>query len=281
MSEPKNITPEQKAAWKIKQRERQRIFYQRNIARLREKNRQRARLHPEKSKEWALKNPEKRKEIARNWMRKYRENNREEYLEKKKAYRILNKDRINKLARIRRRGADDYKYRKWLESKADNRPYNIKHSEKNSAWARKNREKINAANKTKRETNPQKYKDRNRQSYLKYKPRIQSKLIKEIEQVSDKYVADLLKVKRSTLIQFPDLIEAKREQLKLSRELKQQTKQTKCTRTPETCNKSATTSRRPLTPHGLTKLLSLELSSWSTPWVKQLAQLLLKSKQLS
>jgi hypothetical protein len=86
------------------------------------------------------------------------------------------------------------------------------------------------------------------------------------------YIAGGLGLTASILRKHPELLEAKREQLKIHRNLKQ------CTRTPATYQKSATISRKPLTPHGLTSLLSLELSSWSMPWVRQLTQLLLNSK---
>lgn len=89
---------------------------------------------------------------------------------------------------------------------------------------------------------------------------------------SDSYIADSLNLPVSLLRQHPELLEAKLEQLKIHRTLKQ------CTRTPATYQKSAIISRKPPIPHGLTSLLSLELSSWSTPWVRQLTQLLLNSK---
>ena len=89
---------------------------------------------------------------------------------------------------------------------------------------------------------------------------------------SDYYIAATLNLPVSLLRQHPELLEAKLEQLKIHRTLKQ------CTRTPATYQKSAIISRKPPIPHGLTSLLSLELSSWSTPWVRQLTQLLLNSK---
>ena len=113
-----------------------------------------------------------------------------------------------------------------------------------------------------------------------FKQKQHNRALKESTQLTDSYISKSLGIKVRDARKYPDLIEAKREQIKILRELKPTNrKQTQCTRIQPTCNKSATTSQKPLTRHGLTSLLSIELSSWSTPWVRQLTQLLLKSKR--
>jgi hypothetical protein len=156
-----------------------------------------------------------------------------------------------------------------------------KFKERCREWGRKNRQKLDEANRKWRERNPQKASEYYNRWRKTNPERAKVKDSGPCETINDHYIAMLLGIPASSARKYPELLEAKREQIKILRELKPTTRTPKCTRIQRVLKKSETTYPKPPTPLGLTSLLSIELSSWSTPWVRQLAQLLLKSKRLN
>lgn len=79
MSKPKNMTPEEEAAWREKHREHQRAYV--------ERNREKVMAH---QRAWRENNRERCRELNRAW----RENNREKVLEGKRVYREANREKV-------------------------------------------------------------------------------------------------------------------------------------------------------------------------------------------
>jgi hypothetical protein len=189
-------------------------------------------------------------------------------------------EEIEKWKESKRKYHREWASRKWKKNPEKSREISRekyrKNTERKKETARRFREKHAEKLRNKRleayKENPEKHRESSRRSALKHPDTARNRMIKSIATLSNHYVASVLRVKPSILAKHPELLEAKREQLKIHRTLKQ------CTRTPTTYQKSATILRKPPIQHGLTNLLSLELSSWSMPWVRQLTQLLLNSK---
>jgi len=179
--------------------------------------------------------------------------------------------------------------RKWRESNLEKaneksrnwRKYNIEKARATCRkWHRENLAKSKERNRKYRDLNHDIEKERLREWRNQNLEKARNSCRRQSQNLTDAYISGQIGLSVKTIRNYPELIEAKREQIRILRTLKPTRKQ-QCIRTPITCKKSAITSRKPHTPHGLTSLLSLELSSWSTPWVRQLTLLLSKSKRLS
>jgi hypothetical protein len=174
MSKPKNMTPEQEAEWRAKERHRQSERLKCPLNR----EKRRASSRASKAKMKAI-NPEKRRDKEREQYakdpEKFREKQRVKYAKNSKRYLDINK--------------------KWRTENRERR------NEMERKWNAKNSEKVR----------------------IRYQNMRTS--------LSVCYVAGRLGIPTFIARQYPELIEAKREQIKIIRELKPTTrKQTKCTR---------------------------------------------------
>jgi hypothetical protein len=224
MSKPKKwdtMTPEEQEEWRETNRERNRKWRRENPERakelgLRSKTKYREKYN-EKQKIKRRANPEKTREEYRNRYEKTIEKCRESARNYARRKKLENPEKVREAQRKWRQSRPEYITRKQKKEWESNNPEEVlkirkqKRIDSYNKWRVANIEKAREAarryGKKSRANNPSIHKLANR---------------RHVESASDSYLAYILKIKTSTLKQYPELIKAKREQIKALRQLKQQ-----------------------------------------------------------